>query len=181
MRQSHIVFAAMLLMAAPPIALGQNFPIIDSRTGAPTAPAIPKKPLQQYPGGTASGQNAPLNEDQTGAPQASSRQKKPMQQDPGTSAAQRQSGFSEVQARSALQQQGYASVSTLEAQPNSVWVWQADAMKNGKRVRLGIDHRGNLLELGASATPCALPGLSPNVGGFGVGTRLSEASRCSGR
>lgn len=181
MLQRHIFIAAMLLVGLPVIARGQNFPIIDSRTGAPTSTAIQKKPLQQYPAGTASGQNTPLTDEQTGAPQASSRQKKPVQQDPAVNAAQRQSGLSEVQARSLLQQQGYASVGTLEAQPNSVWVWQADAMKNGRRVRLGIDHRGNLLELGASATPCALPGLTPNVGGLGVGTRLSEATSCSGR
>jgi hypothetical protein len=181
MRQRHIFIAAMLLAGVPVIALGQSLPIIDPQTGVPTPTARQKRPLQQYPAGAASGQDAPLNEEQTGAPQASSRQKKPVQQDPDMSAAQRQSGLGEAQARSLLQQQGYASVGTLEAQPNSVWVWQADAMKNGKRVRLGIDHRGNLLELGASATPCALPGLSPNVGGFGVGTRLSEATHCSGR
>src|SRR6266550_7872127 len=102
------------------------------------------------------------------------RQKKPVQQDPAVSAAQRQSGLSEVQARNLLQQQGYASLGTLEAQPNSIWVWQADAVKNGRRVRLGIDHRGNVLELGGSARPCAFPGMSSGVGGLGVGTRLSE-------
>jgi hypothetical protein len=181
MRQRHIVIAAMLLAGVPVITLGQSLPIIDPQTGFPTPTARQKRPPQQYPAGAASGQNAPLSQEQTGAPQASSREKKPVQQDPAVSAAQRQSGLSEVQARSLLQQQGYASVSTLEAQPNSVWVWQADAMKNGRRVRLGIDHRGNLLELGGSATPCTLPGLSPTVGGLGVGTRLSEATSCSGR
>jgi hypothetical protein len=181
MRQRHIFIAAMLLAGVPVIALGQSLPIIDPQTGVPTPTARQKRPVQQDPAGSAFGRNAPLTDEHTGAPQASSRQKKPGQQDPAATAAQQQTGLSEVQARSLLQQQGYASVGTLEAQPNSVWVWQADAMKNGKRVRLGIDHRGNLLELGASATPCALPGLSPNVGGFGVGTRLSEATQCSGR
>ena len=181
MRQRHIVIAAMLLAGVPVITLGQSLPIIDPQTGAPTPTPRQKRPPQQYPAGAASGQNAPLSQEQTGAPQASSREKKPVQQDPAMSAAQRQSGLSEVQARSALQQQGYASVGTLEAQPNSVWVWQADAMKNGKRVRLGIDHRGNVFEIGGSAKPCALPGLSPNVGALGVGTRLSDATSCSGR
>jgi len=171
----------MFLVGIPAITLGQNFPIIDPQTGALTATAKQKKPLEQDRVGSATGQNWPFYQEQTGSPRAMARQKKPVQQDPAVSAAQRQSGLSEVQARNLLQQQGYASFGTLEAQPNSVWVWQADAMKNGKRVRLGIDHRGNLLELGVSATPCALPGLSPNVGGFGVGTRLSEATRCSGR
>src|SRR5204862_1410717 len=76
---------------------------------------------------------------------------------------------------------GYNSVNTLQPQPNSIWVWQADALKNGRPVRLGIDYRGNVLELGATATPCTLPGMSPTTGGFGVGARLSETSRCSGR
>jgi hypothetical protein len=181
MHRRHILIAAMLLVGVPAIALGQNFPIIDSQTGAPMATAKQKKPLQRDPAGAASGPNTPFNEEQTAAPPASSRQRKRVQQDPAATAAQQQSGLSEVQARGALQQQGYASVGTLEAQPNSVWVWQADAMKNGRRVRLGIDHRGNVLELGGSAAPCALPGMSSGVGGFGVGTRLSETTGCSGR
>jgi hypothetical protein len=179
MRQRHIVITALLLVAAPGIALGQ-FPIIDSQTGAPTATARQKKPLQQNQTGTASGQNAPFNEEQTGAPGAMGREKKPAKQDPAVTAAQRQSGLSEAEVRSALQQRGYASLGTLEAQPNSVWVWQADAMKNGRRIRLGIDHKGNVLELGA-AQPCASPGMSSRVGGLGVGARLSETTGCSER
>ena len=122
-------------------------------------------------------QNLPSAEDQTGAPNA----KKPVKQDPAATAAQQQSGISEVQARSVLQQQGYASVTTLQAQPNSIWVWQADAMKNGRHVRLGIDYRGNVAELGGPAQPCAMPGMSSGVAGFGVGSRLSEATGCAGR
>jgi hypothetical protein len=181
MRRHHILFATMLLLGAPAIALGQNFPLTDSPTGAPQGMSRPKKPMQQDPAGSPVGRKSPATDEQTGAPQAMSRPKKPMPQDPAAIAAQRQSGLSDVQARSALQQEGYASVGTLEAQPNSIWVWQADAMKNGRRVRLGIDDRGNVLELGGSATPCALPGLSPTVGGVGVGTRLSEVTGCSRR
>jgi hypothetical protein len=171
----------MLLVGVPVIAVGQNVPIIDSRTGAPIGTARQKKPLEQYSGAAASGQNTPATEEQMAPPRATSREKKPARQDPAATAAQQQSGVNVMDARNMLQQQGYASVGALEAQPNSVWVWQADAMKNGRRVRLGIDHRGNVFEIGGSAKPCALPGLSPNVGALGVGTHLSDATSCSGR
>ena len=128
------------------------------------------------------GQNSPSVEEQVGAPNALNRQKKPVQKDPAATAAQRQTGLSEVQARSLLQEKGYGSVSGLQAQPNSIWVWQADAMKNGRRVRLGIDYRGNVLEISSgSARPCTSPGLSSGVSGFGVGTRLSEVTSCTGQ
>lgn len=100
---------------------------------------------------------------------------------PSEAAAQQQSGLSDTDARSLLQQQGYANVIDLHAEPNSVWVWQADAIKNGRRVRLGIDHRGNLLELGGSAQPCVAPGAGSGPGPLGTGARISEASRCANR
>jgi periplasmic protein CpxP/Spy len=159
----------------------QNFPAIDPQTGAAPPIVRPKKPMQQAPAEDASEQATSSGQQLSGAPAITGRDKKSVPQDPAAAGAQRQSGLSEAQARSLLQQQGYATVNTLQPQPNSLWVWQADAMKNGRPVRLGIDYRGNVLELGATATPCALPGMSPTVGGFGVGARLSEASRCAGR
>jgi hypothetical protein len=111
---------------------------------------------------------------------ATSRRTKPPV-NPAETAAQQQSGLSDADARSLLQQQGYASVTDLRAEPNSVWVWQADAIKNGRRVRLGIDPRGNLLELGASAQPCASPGAGFGASPLGTGARLSEATRCANR
>jgi len=155
----------------------QNFPAIDPQTGAAPRIVPPKKVLRQTPAENPSEQPVAS----AAAPTAVGQANKPATQDALANSAQRQSGLSEVQARSLLQQQGYISVNTLRPQPNSVWVWQADAMKNGRHVRLGIDYRGNVLELGATATPCNLPGMSPTVGGFGAGARLSEASRCSGR
>ena len=100
---------------------------------------------------------------------------------PAELAATRQSGVTDAQARSLLQQQGYTGINDLHADPNSIWVWQADALKNGRRVRLGIDYRGNLLELGASAQPCISPGTGFGAGPLGTGARLSEADRCSSR
>jgi hypothetical protein len=97
-------------------------------------------------------------------------------------ASQRQSGLNQAQATSLMRQQGYARIGELRAEPNSIWVWQADAMKNGRRVRLGIDYRGNLLEISSGqAQPCTTPGVGFGAGAMGVGSRLSEATRCSGR
>jgi hypothetical protein len=202
--------AAAFLLSVTQMGTAQNFPAIDPQTGAAPPIVRPKKPIQQYPAQNFQGtQNFPAIDAQTGAaprivpprkmqqvpsentseqpvpstgtPTAMGPANKPATQDALATSAQRQSGISEGQARILLQQQGYATVNTLQPQPNSLWVWQADAMKNGRPVRLGIDYRGNVLELGATATPCALPGMSPIVGGFGVGARLSEASRCAGR
>jgi len=155
----------------------QNFPAIDSQTGAAPRLVPPKKAMQQAPAENTLERAMPS----TAAPTAMGQEKTPASQDPRAAAAQHQSGLSETQARGLLQQRGYNGVNTLQAEPNSIWVWQADALKNGRPVRLGIDYRGNVLELGATATPCNLPGMSPTTGGFGVGARLSEASRCSGR
>jgi hypothetical protein len=108
--------------------------------------------------------------------------KKPPAQNPADSSAQRQSGLTNGQARSLLEQGGYTGVGGLHAEPNSIWVWQADAMKNGRRVRLGIDYRGNLLELsGGAARPCTTAGAGFGPGPLGTGARLSEADRCSGQ
>jgi hypothetical protein len=66
---------------------------------------------------------------------------------PADIAAQEQSGLSNADVSSLLRERGYTGVNDLHADPNSIWVWQGDAMKNGRRVRLGVDSRGNLLEL----------------------------------
>src|SRR5258708_13821877 len=106
--------------------------------------------------------------------------KKPAK-NPAETAAQRQSGLTDAQARTLLQQEGYTGISNLRAEPNSIWVWQADAMKDGRRVRLGADYRGNLLELSGGARPCAAPGGGVGPGFGRPGARLSDATRCSGQ
>jgi periplasmic protein CpxP/Spy len=102
---------------------------------------------------------------------------------PEDRAAQRQSGLSEAQAKNLLQEKGYSQVIGVQAAPNSVWVWQADVMKNGRPMRIGIDYRGNVLDLsGGRSQPCTSPGVRLGVGGsLGVGSRLSQADSCSGR
>src|SRR5437764_1281803 len=150
----------------------QNFPAIDPQTGAAPRLVTPKRRMQKVPAENTSEQAIPS----TAAPTALGQEKTPASQDPRAAAAQHQSGLTEAQARGLLQQRGYNSVNTLQPQPNSIWVWQADALKNGRPVRLGIDYRGNVLELGATATRCTLPGRSPTTGGFGAAARLSGPS-----
>jgi hypothetical protein len=101
---------------------------------------------------------------------------------PQSRAAEQQSGLSQEQAQSLLQQKGYYRVE-VRPDPGSVWVWQADAMKDGRPVQIGIDYRGNVLELSSSqAQPCTSPGVRLGItGGLGAGTQLQQADTCSGR
>jgi hypothetical protein len=104
-----------------------------------------------------------------------------VKQNPADTAAQQQSGLTGEDASTLFRQRGYTGVSDLHADPNSLWVWQADAVKNGRRVRLGIDNHGNLLELGASTQPCTSPGAGFGAGPLGTGARISDANRCLNR
>jgi hypothetical protein len=102
---------------------------------------------------------------------------------PQQRAAQQQSGLDDIQAKALLQDKGYRHIGNVEADPNSVWVWQADGMKDGRPVRVGIDYRGNVLDLSTSqALPCAQPWVQPGaVASLGIGSHLSQADSCSGR
>jgi len=99
--------------------------------------------------------------------------------DPAMAAAQHQSGLNQADATSLMRTQGYTQLGDVRADPNSNWVWQADAMKNGRRVHLGIDHRGNLSDISAGQTqPCTSPGVGLGAGPMGVGSRLSGVATC---
>jgi hypothetical protein len=99
--------------------------------------------------------------------------------DPAMAAAQRQSGLNQADATSLMRIQGYTQLGDVRADPNSIWVWQADAMKNGRRVQLGIDYHGNLSDLSAGQTqPCVTPGVGLGAGPMGVGSRLSGVAGC---
>ena len=52
--------------------------------------------------------------------------------------------FTEGQARRRIEDHGYTSLGGLHKDQNSIW--QAEAMKDGRRVRVGLDFRGNVLE-----------------------------------
>jgi len=158
--QGAIVAALLLGLSCE--ALGQTNKAADSPPGLPL--------VGTQPSNSANGQP-------TGKPRA-----KVPPADPSAEAARRQSGIDQEQARTLLLSGGYNRITDLRPQPNSIWVWQADGMKDGRPVRVGIDYRGKLLELSANApVPCASPGIGARVNGFGVGTRLSEATACAGR
>ncbi len=52
--------------------------------------------------------------------------------------------FTEGQARRRIEDRGYTNVDQLHKDQNSIW--QAEAMKDGRRVRVGLDFRGNVVE-----------------------------------
>jgi len=99
--------------------------------------------------------------------------------DPAMAAAQRESGLNQAEATSLMRTQGYTQLGEVHADPNSIWLWQADAMKNGRRVHLGIDSRGNLSDMSAGQNqPCTIPGVGLGAGPMGVGSRLSGVTSC---
>jgi putative membrane protein len=52
--------------------------------------------------------------------------------------------FTEGQARRRIEDRGYSHVDQLHKDQNSIW--QAEATKDDRRVRVGIDFRGNVVE-----------------------------------
>jgi hypothetical protein len=52
--------------------------------------------------------------------------------------------FTEGQARRRIEDRGYSNVDQLHKDQNSIW--QAEATKDGRRVRVGVDFRGNVVE-----------------------------------
>ncbi|HZU89447.1 MAG TPA: hypothetical protein VE993_09335 [Stellaceae bacterium] len=150
------------LLAAPLGARAQNYPT----TQYPTA----RYPTTQYPTSQYPSTHYPSS------PPAGPRIS------PAEAAAQRQSGLTGDQVRTLLRGKGYTRLNSVEADPNSVWVWQADATRDGRKVRVGVDYRGNVLVISPTANqPCTSPGVNLGVGGLGVGARLSTASSCASR
>ena len=177
---TRILIAASVLLVSAGLALAQTFPLTpEPRSGvagppyarAPTSPAARSDPSgvnvanpSANPAPPPRGiRNPYFGEDNPYVTGTATPRRGKAAGSPAETSAQRQSGLSDADARSLLQQQGYAGVTELRAEPNSVWVWQADATKNGRRVRLGIDHRGNLLDWALLPSPAHLPvlGLAP--------------------
>lgn len=189
-----IACAALCFIGAVSTGSAQNTPPSDRSYGLPaaTAPnaetqdvlppaAGPKKPgaLQvrpHYPSSPLSYSSTPLNYPSNEA------RLRTQKIDPKSAAAQRQSGLNQAEASDLIATHGYTHLGDVQADPNSIWVWQADAMKNGRKVQLGIDNRGNLVDMTAGQNqPCTTPGVGFGAGPMGVGSRLSEATSCSGR
>jgi periplasmic protein CpxP/Spy len=112
-------FAAALLLGSAGWAMAQSTPpstTAGDRTSPSAAPSA----------GTSTNPNA----NATGAGNAAL--------EPGANS------FTEGQARRRIEDRGYTNVDQLRKDQNSIW--QAEAMKDGRRVRVGVDFRGNVVE-----------------------------------
>jgi hypothetical protein len=84
-----------------------------------------------------------------------------------------------VQAENLINGQNYHREDELHAEPTLIRMSQADAMKNGRRVRLGIDFRANLEIANGFPPSCTQPGISAGGGSLAVGTRLWGTRSCA--
>lgn len=117
LRQS--VLAAALLLGSSGLALAQGSAPSTAPGNTHAAPPAPQS-------GTSSNPNAaPNRSGNTGL-------------QPGANS------FTEGQARQRIQDRGYTDVGQLHKDQHSIW--QAEAMKEGRRVRVGLDFRGNVVE-----------------------------------
>lgn len=150
------------LCAAPASVQAQNYPTSHYPTSQYPTSQYPtmRYPTMGYPSTVPQTQGQPRN--------------------PAEAAARQQSGLAETEVETLLRGKGYSRLNDVQADPNSVWVWQADAMKDGRHVRVGVDYRGNVLVISPEANrPCTSPGVNLGIGGLGAGTRLSTADVCA--
>lgn len=136
------VFAAALLLASSGLALAQST-APNTTTGNPqTAPTVsPSSPAARDPAvnPNAAGTRSGAAQSGTSAnPNAASTHSGTAGLEPGANS------FTEGQARSRIEDHGYTNVSKLHKDQNSIW--QAEAMKDGRQVRVGLDYRGNVVE-----------------------------------
>lgn len=61
---------------------------------------------------------------------------------PSVGGASGENSFTENQARTRLEQNGYSNVSSLTQDPNGVW--RGTALRNGTTVAIGLDYKGNI-------------------------------------
>jgi hypothetical protein len=175
------VCAQLANPASPPGALPDTAPAANPANPLPAAPGTPAanagnpqalNPAARDASNPANYGSAPTNYTSAPAPAGT-------ESDPAALAATQQSGLSDTQVQSLLQQKGYSKVE-VHPEPNSVWVWQAEAVKDGRSVTVGVDYRGNVLETSSTqARPCTSPGVQLGVsGGLGPGAQLQQADSC---
>lgn len=169
-------------------AAAQSVPGVESRGGLPAAASPPDNDASAAVPSAAAPKRPGVREARPGYPSnpanypSSPPRLRTQKLDPNSAAAQRQTGLTQTDAANLMSGQGYTHIGDVRADPNSIWVWEADALKNGRRVRLGVDYRGNLLELSnAPPQPCTSPEVGFGAGPMGVGSRLSEATSCASR
>lgn len=161
---------------APPTTPGPTTPAPSST--APYA-TIPYHPTTPYPTSQYPTTRYPTSQYPTASYPSSPATASGRPLTPAEAAAQKQSGLSEADVQTLLQNQGYSRLNSIQADPGSLWVWQADAVKNGRPVRVGVDYRGQILVISPQANrPCASPGVNFGIGGLGVGARMSAAASC---
>jgi hypothetical protein len=140
MSLKRMVLAATLLLGTSGLALAQSTssPAANNAQNPPTV--SPSSPAAHDPGINPSAAGTNMGSRASGT-----------SSNPNESARSSDSGlehgansFTEGQARRRIEDHGYRNVGKLHKDKNSIW--QAEAMKNGQRVRVGVDFRGNVVE-----------------------------------
>ena len=128
MRFKHAALAAALLIGGSAVALAQNTSPNPTNTDnpRPTYTPSPSNPAGSGSYGTSRDTNVPSRDAGDGMLK------------PGANS------FTEDQARRRIEDRGYTGVGQLHKDQNSIW--QAEATKEGRRVRVGLDYRGNVVE-----------------------------------
>ena len=89
-------------------------------------------------GGTTTGDHTPPSVGTSTNPNANATRAGNAALEPGANS------FTQGQARRRIEDRGYTNVDQLRKDQNSIW--QAEATKDGRRVRVGVDFRGNVVE-----------------------------------
>ncbi|MBV8888348.1 MAG: hypothetical protein JO305_01625 [Alphaproteobacteria bacterium] len=146
--------AAALLLGSAALSLAQTTAPTATTTGDPnTTPTLsPAAPAAQNPGvnpnaaGTqlGSGQNGPDTRPGYGSSGNGSRPAEPNAVTGDQPLLPGANSFTADQARRRMEDNGYTQISELHQDQNSIW--QAQAMKQGRAVRVGLDFRGHVAE-----------------------------------
>jgi len=136
------VLAAALLLGGSGLALAQSTAPSATTSNPQTAPTVsPSSPAARDPGVNPNAAGTSMGARESGA-----------SSNPNANAPRSDAGlergansFTEGQARRRIEDHGYTNVSQLHKDQNSIW--QAEAMKNGTRVKIGVDFRGNVAEI----------------------------------
>ncbi|MBV9861164.1 MAG: PepSY domain-containing protein [Alphaproteobacteria bacterium] len=147
--------AAAILLGAPGWTLAQTTAPTATTTGSPadTPQISPSSRQAQNPGvnpnaaGTQMGGSAAANPPATtgyGGARSSASTAAPPTTAGDSDLKPGANSFTASQARRRIEREGYTKVSQLHKDQNSIW--QAQAMKDGHPVRVGLDYRGHVAE-----------------------------------
>jgi len=136
------VLAAVLLVGGSGLALAQGTaPSATTSTPQNTPTVSPSSPAARDPGVNPNAAGTSMGTRESGT-----------SSNPNANAPRSDAGlehgansFTEGQARRRIEDRGYTNVGQLHKDQNSIW--QAEAMKNGQQVKVGVDFRGNVAEM----------------------------------